>query len=76
MKSFIYTLSPRSRAGNVTATIFRVKRNQPELLGTTSWNTAAYAGDRPEVRRFLMANKHIPHGNVYHFDNAYYLEQV
>jgi len=59
MKTFIYKLSPRTKAGNVTATIYRVKANEPLAVATTTWNTAAYAGARVEVQTVLVAGGHI-----------------
>jgi hypothetical protein len=76
MKSFLYTLSPRSSSGYVNAYIYRVKHNKPELLGETRWNTASYSGERGEIIRFLMRKKHIPEGNVYKRPETYTLESV
>ena len=76
MKTFIYSLTPRSSSGYVTATIYRIKRNKPEYLGTTRWNTASFAGQTPEVVSFLMKQKEVTQRNHYSRPDTYHLEQV
>ena len=58
MKTFIYSItSYPGRA--VTASIYRVKKNQPVYIGFVTWDRFSYSGEGLEVRDWLIVNGHL-----------------
>ena len=58
MKTFIYSIiEEKGRA--VTASIYRVKKNQPVYIGFVTWNRFSYSGEGLEVRDWLIVNGHL-----------------
>ena len=61
MKTFIYKeIRHHSRRNNRELTIYRVKNNVPEYVGTCYYSTASCRGAKHETFNFLIANGYIP----------------
>lgn len=58
MKSFIYTKSERSAkyGSNVTLSVYYVKNNTPQFIGSASYNTGSYRGEDHEAANVLLAH--------------------
>lgn len=77
MKHYIYTTNEEAiRMGGikVKARIYRIKRNKPELVTLTTWNTASYKGEDSEVMNALIEAKELPkkyYGYYYDAPNTF-----
>lgn len=58
MKTFIFKV--KSNGAVYTASIYRVKNNIPEIIGSLKYNSGSYRGHVHEVFGWLVENKHIP----------------
>ena len=75
MKTFIYTISPRTSLGSASATVYRVLKNIPKGVGRFEIVSAGYGAELPAVRRFLMQQNQVPQGNP-HYNADYNLYLV
>ena len=73
MKTFIATITYKnaSYCQNATVNIYRVKKNNPVYLGTTSFNTGSTKGNESEVFTWLANNGEISK-KVYNECGGYY----
>ena len=62
MKNFIYKeIKHHNRTrNNRELTIYKVKNNMPEYIGTLEYSTASTRGAQHEVFNYLMNNGYIP----------------
>lgn len=62
MKTFIFsTRKKKTRFGHdITNLVYRVKRNKPEYLGETKYNTGSMTGHDSQAMAWLIKNKHLP----------------
>ena len=61
MKNFCFYVRKATKRGmDYTAVIYRIVKNKPEYVGTTSWNTASYRGEVHEVYNALINFGYIP----------------
>jgi len=63
VKTYIFneTDSPK-RGYNVRITVYRVKRNQPHMLGRSDWQTASWPGARAAAVRIIHDVDGVPFG--------------
>lgn len=58
MKTYIFKIE--SKGAIYTTSIYRVKNNIPELIGSLKYSSGSYRGHIHEVFGWLVENKHIP----------------
>ncbi len=58
---FIKTNSPK-RGMDVRISVYRVKHNQPQLIGCSDHQTASWMGERTEAVRIIHDFDRIPYG--------------
>lgn len=58
MKTYIFKIE--SKGAIYTTSIYRVKNNIPELIGSLKYRSGSYRGHIHEVFGWLVKNKHIP----------------
>ncbi len=62
MKNFIYkeTRYPNRTRNNRELTIYKIKNNTPEYIGSLEYSTASTRGAQHETFNFLINNGYIP----------------
>lgn len=62
MKTFIYkeTKHHNRTKNNRECTIYKIKNNRPQYVGTVEYSTASTKGAEAEVFQYLMENGYIP----------------
>lgn len=61
MKTFIYVVSDlKGRSHNRVASIYRVKNNVPECVGSVEWSTASFKGEDSCVASALVKSGLVP----------------
>lgn len=62
MKTFIYkeTAHHNRTRNNRTITVYALKNNRPQYIGTFDYSTGSTRGGQHEVFNFLMDNGYIP----------------
>lgn len=62
MKTFIFKLEFKAAkyGKTVTNTVYRIKNNQPELVGETEYSTGSMRGHNHEAMRLIVSKGELP----------------
>ena len=64
MKTYMYNQTDSPKRGyNVRISVYRIKRNQPHLIGCSDHQTASWYGARGQAVQIIHAEEGIPYGH-------------